>query len=159
MFVGLQGGWIIDHRFILGAAGYGLATRHDSPEAFRVDGQPSTLEMGYGGLRLGYLVQPSSLVHVGFGLLVGGGGLVAVSRVRSTMMDADGDVDSERRTAHAEGVFAVEPQVEAELNMTSFMRIAASGSYRYIAAVDGPGLTNGSLSAPAIGLALRFGSF
>jgi hypothetical protein len=159
MLVGLQGGWIIDHRFVLGAAGYGLATRHDAPDAFRVEGQPSTMEMGYGGLRLGYLLQPASLIHVGFGLLIGGGGLVAVSRNRFTTTDPDGDVGMEHRTAHAEGVFALEPQVEGELNVTSFMRIAASGSYRYIAAVGGPGLSNANLSAPAVGLALRFGAF
>jgi hypothetical protein len=98
-------------------------------------------------------------VHVGFGLLVGGGGVVARSQNRMTMMDPDGEIDDGYRTAHAEAVFALEPQVEAEVNMTPFMRVAVSGSYRYIAAVDGPGLSNGSLSAPAVGLALRFGAF
>jgi hypothetical protein len=31
LLVGAQGGWIINHRFILGLGGYGLATRHDVP--------------------------------------------------------------------------------------------------------------------------------
>jgi hypothetical protein len=159
LLAGVQGGWIVNHQFVLGIAGYGLASLHDAPDAMRVDGQPSTLQMGYGGVRLGYLLRPQSLVHVGFGLLIGGGGLVAVSQVPYTTIGSDGQVDSSYRRAHAESFFAIEPDVEVEMNLASFMRLAVSGSYRYTAAVDNPGLTNASLSAPAAGMALRFGGF
>jgi hypothetical protein len=125
----------------------------------RVDGLPSTLEMGYGGLRLGYLVAPQSLVHFGFGLIVGGGGLVAVSRDPVTTVAANGERSSERQRAHGEAFFAFEPELEGEVNVSQFMRVALSGSYRVINGVRAPGLDIASLSGPAVGLALRFGAF
>jgi hypothetical protein len=159
LLVGVQGGWIVNHRFILGLGGYGLATRHDVPEAMRVGGAPSTLEMGYGGLRLGYMVAPESLVHFGFGMLLGGGGVVAVSREPATTVAPNGETTTEQRRSNVEPFFAFEPELVGEVNVTQFMRIAVSGSYRIVNGLDSRGLDNASLSRPALGLALRFGAF
>lgn len=157
-FVGAQGGWVLNHSLVIGLAGYGLATRHDAPLAMRVDGQPSRLALGYGGLRLAYWLFPQRLVHVGFGLLIGGGGVAAISKDRIERIE-DGETTREYRTAHGEGFFVLEPEVSAELNVTSFMRLGLSFSYRAIMGVDAPGLTSAKLSAPSGGLALRFGAF
>jgi hypothetical protein len=159
LLFGLQGGWVVNHRFILGLAGYGLATKHEVPEAMRVGGSPSTLEMGYGGLRLGYVFAPESLVHFGFGMVLGGGGLVAVSREPAITVAANGETKSEQRRANSEAFLAFEPNVEGEVNVTRFMRIAVSGSYRFINGIGSPGLDNASIGGPALGLALRFGVF
>jgi hypothetical protein len=159
ILVGAQGGWIVNHAFVLGVEGAGLVTRHEAPEAMRVDGHSSTLEMGYGGLRLGYLLSPASLVHAGFGLLIGGGGLAARTRHAYPTTDEDGELDYQRDTGHHDAFFVLEPQVEAELNVVSFMRIAVAGSYRVVGEVESAGLTNAKLSAPAVAIALRFGAF
>ena len=159
LLLGAQGGWVVNHRFILGLAGYGLASRHEVPETMRVGGLPSTLEMGYGGLRLGYIVAPASLVHFGFGVVMGGGGLVAVSREPATTVAPNGERTSEQRRANADAFFAFEPEIEGEVNVTQFMRIAVSGSYRVIDGIEAPGLDIASLSGPSLGLALRFGAF
>jgi hypothetical protein len=159
LLLGAQGGWVINHRFILGLGGYGLATRHDVPEAMRVGGSPSTLEMGYGGIRLGYTVAPESLVHFGFGMLLGGGGLVAVSREPATTLAPNGETTTEQRRGNVEPFFAFEPELVGEVNVTQFMRIAVSGSYRFVNGLDSHGLDNASLSRPALGISLRFGAF
>lgn len=159
LLLGIQGGWILNHQFTIGIAGYGLATEHAVPVAMQAGGVSSTLQMGYGGLRVGYLLNPRSLVHVGFGLVIGGGGLQAMSRDRFATIEGNGDTGTHHLTANAEAFFALEPDVEAEVNVTQFMRIVVSGSYRYLAAVEAPGITNWKLSAPAAGLALRFGAF
>jgi hypothetical protein len=159
LLFGVQGGWIVDHRFILGLAGYGLASRHEVPEAMRVGGAPSTLEMGYGGLRLGYIVAPQSLIHFGFGLLMGGGGLGALSRDPVTTVAATGEKITEQRRANGEAFYVFEPQLEGEVNVSQFMRVAVSGSYRVINGIEAPGLDIMSLSGPSLGLALRFGAF
>jgi hypothetical protein len=156
---GVQGGWIVNHRFILGLAGYGLASRHEVPDAMRVGGTPSTLEMGYGGLRLGYVFMPESLAHFGFGMVVGGGGLAAVSREAATTVAPNGETQTEQRRANSEAFMVFEPNVEGEVNVTRFMRIAVSGSYRFMNGIGSPGLDNASVGGPALGLALRFGAF
>jgi hypothetical protein len=159
LFFGVQGGWIVNHHLILGLAGYGLATRHEVPDAMRVGGMPSTLEMGYGGFRLGYLVAPESLVHFGFGAIVGGGGLVAVAREPLTTVAANGERNTEERRANAEAFLAFEPNLEGEVNVTQFMRVAVSGSVRIVNGIESPGLDMASLSGVSLGLALRFGAF
>ena len=59
-FVGPYGGWLINHKFLLGGGGYGLTNQRG-------------LEMGYGGLVLEYFINPSSLVNVSVKGLIGGG--------------------------------------------------------------------------------------
>lgn len=155
---GIQGGWVIAHSFVVGAAGFGLATRQDAPAGMLVDGRPSTLEMGYGGLRLGYLVMPQSVVHLGFGLLIGGGGIAALSKDELPVV-SNGAIKYERRVDNSEVFFVTEPEIEGEVNVTKFMRIAVSASYRFVAGVDSPGVSNWDVAGPAGGLAIRFGSF
>lgn len=159
LLVGVHGGWIVDHAYVIGLAGYGLASRHDTPTATRVDGEPSRLELGYGGLRLAYLIQPHRLVHVGMGTLIGAGGAVAVTKRTYETLASDGDTDEEHRSDHADALFVLEPEMEAELNVVSFMRIALSASYRYMAFVDAPGLSTRKLSGPSGSVAFRFGVF
>lgn len=155
LLVGVHGGWIVNHSFVLGLAGYGLATRHDTPAAMRVEGEPSRMEFAYGGVRAAYLLFPHRLVHVGFGGLLGGGGLIAIAKEDYRNQQGNEDV----RTAHADASFVFEPEVEVEVNVVHFMRIAVAGSYRIVGAVDAPGLTHRKLSAPSGSVAFKFGVF
>jgi hypothetical protein len=155
---GIQGGWVINHSFVIGAAGFGLATRQDAPIGMRVDGRPSTLEMGYGGLRLGYLVMPKSVVHLGFGLLIGGGGVAGLSKDELPVIH-NGDLHYERRVDNSDAFFVTEPEIEVEINVADFMRVAVSGSYRFVAGIESTGLSSWDIAGPAGGVALRFGSF
>jgi hypothetical protein len=60
-FFGAYGGWLINHRFLLGAGGYGMTNRvHE-------------MQMGYGGLVLEYFFNPSRLVNFSVKGLIGGG--------------------------------------------------------------------------------------
>ena len=59
-FVGPYGGWLINHKFLVGGGGVGLTNRHP-------------FEMGYGGLVLEYFINPKSLVNVSVKGLIGGG--------------------------------------------------------------------------------------
>jgi hypothetical protein len=61
-FVGVYGGWLINHKLLLGAGGYGKTTDVD------------WFEMGYGGFVLEYFVNPNRLVNFSAKGLVGGGG-------------------------------------------------------------------------------------
>jgi hypothetical protein len=70
-FVGAKGGWVINHVFVVGLAGYGLIDEYDN-DWWHCDSD-SDLHMGYGGLMLEYIVHPHRLVHLSTSLLIGGG--------------------------------------------------------------------------------------
>ena len=62
-FVGLYGGWLINHRFLLGVGGYGKTSGVDRSQ------------MGYGGLVLEYFIRPERLWNPSVKMLVGGGAI------------------------------------------------------------------------------------
>jgi hypothetical protein len=154
--VGAQASWSLNHRYLVGVAGYGLATRVEAPDAMRIDGNRSRLGLYYGGLRLGMVASPHELVHVTFAVLAGPGNLTAVSLGPTR---AEFEAGYERRVGQAEMFFVVEPEVAVEANAASFIRVALGASYRYVTAVEHPGLSSGNLSSPAVSLAFKFGVF
>jgi hypothetical protein len=150
VLVGFQGGWIINHGFVIGAAGYGLSTTHDAPSALSLPNTRSTLQFGYGGPRLGYVIRPHDVVHASLGLLVGGGGYTILSRDIGT---------DESQTHDGRGFFVMEPQAELEANMLRFLRAGFSVSYRYVGTKDVPQVATRDLSGPAASVFVKFGSF
>src|SRR5689334_18635547 len=87
MWIGGEGGWIIDHRFIIGGAGYGLVTQQPAGGALAAT---DDLTLGYGGFLLGYTVRPHELVHATVSTLIGGGGVGSRPRAGG---DARGGAD------------------------------------------------------------------
>jgi hypothetical protein len=150
LLVGGQGGWIINKRLLVGAAGYGLTTSHTPlPELTRPYGS-SQIMFGYGGPRLGLVFASQRVLHATIGVLVGAGGVGVMSH----------DVAQDKyRTHNGAAFFALEPQVELEINVHHNFRLALSGAYRYIGNTDQPGLRSSDLSGPSAGLALKFGVF
>src|SRR3954451_3376641 len=56
VFLGAYGGWMINHRFMLGLGGYGLVTSHKGFGINPVINEQNKLRMGYGGLMVEYTV-------------------------------------------------------------------------------------------------------
>lgn len=136
VFAGGRGGWIINHTFVLGGGGYGLA--NDIRFSDSVTGRD--IEFGYGGLELEYINSSSRLVHFSVYLLIGGGGL------SGTVLED-------------ESVFVLEPALNGELNITSFFRLNAGVGYRWVSAVDNPGFEDSDFSALYGQLTAKFGAF
>ena len=149
LLVGGQGGWLINHRFVLGLAGYGLASTHSAPRAFQQAGAPSLVGMGYGGLRIAYVLMPYATVHAVFGAIIGGGHATAKSN------DVSGTFDAH----HAAAFVTAEPLAELEINVDRNVRVAFGGSWRYVAPTGLPGLSSSDLGGPAGSLVLRYGFF
>lgn len=63
VFVGARVGWIINHTFVIGAGGYGLASDNRA------------VAFGYGGLELEYINRSGKPLHYSVYTLVGGGGV------------------------------------------------------------------------------------
>jgi hypothetical protein len=146
VLVGGRGGWIINHSFVLGGAGYGLVTNVNTKIT---DSVHQFIEMGYGGLDLEYIASSNDLIHLSIGLLIGGGGI--------SYKDEDDDRFDNHRSM--KGFFVLEPSVHANLNVTHFFRIAGGVSYRYVNGLKSPLSTNTDLSGPSAVLTLKFGKF
>jgi hypothetical protein len=118
--VGVRGGWLINRQFGIGLTGNAIGwddTIIDVP-------RPNTrVEGGYGGVLLQYVIASDKLLHGTVDATFGGGALCL-------------DPTSGRRDCNDAITFYVfEPTVNLELNVTSFMRVAVGGGYRF-AAVD-----------------------
>lgn len=136
---GSQGGWVHDHVFVLGGAGYGLV----NDVTPTMDGTKSAaIGLGYGGVRPGFVLGSDRFIHLTGGLLLGAGGIRA---------GADG---AER----SDVFFVVEPDVAGEMNIVRWLRLAVGASYR-MPFGDTAGLRFTQVSGPAGTLALKFGSF
>ena len=139
---GGQGGWIINHRFVLGGGGYGLANPGQVTEG-DATGDPVSgeLEMGYGGGMVGFIIASDALVHASVELLIGAGGMSTNKHVKDDVF------------------FVMEPAAHVMLNITDFFRMGAGVSYRYMHGATFGGLEDGDLDGASWGLVFKFGSF
>jgi hypothetical protein len=147
VFVGGRGGWVINHRFIIGGAGYGLASRIGAPSAAQPAVGRYDLSFGYGGVFLEYVLAPRQVWHLSVLSLFGAGGL------EYTPYDL---APPSRRSS---AVFVWEPALLLEVNLVSFLRLDLGASYRLVRGADLTGLGNSDVSGPAGILALKFGKF
>ncbi len=125
-----------DHSLLIGGAGFGLVNELD----WDTDRK---LEMGYGGLMLGYTHRPDAVVHVESKLLLGAGGV--------SIIDTAGDDEDS-------GSFMVtELTVSGEVNVTDFLEIGLGGAYRLTSEPGIDGLSASDLSGPSIVISFQFG--
>ncbi len=139
-FAGARGGWIINHQFVIGAGGYGLASTICLDE----DGSCflREIEFGYGGFEFEYIGLWDRVAHYSLQLLIGGGGVTLPLRGFS-----------------ADAVFVAEPAARLELNVTKWFRLNLGAGYRFVSGVDLSALENSDLSAFTGVLEFKFGSF
>jgi hypothetical protein len=149
LLIGGRGGWLINHRLVLGGAGYGLANRIAVPNGITPNDADYQLGFGYGGFWMEYIILPTRLVHASIGTLVGAGGLDYVRYRHEGEQTADG----------SDAVFVLEPVVGAEINLTKFLRLALFASYRMVSNVDLPGLVASDIRGFSAGSTFKFGWF
>ncbi len=149
VLVGGRGGWIIDHSFIIGGGGYGLA--NNIKGNIPVEGKRRSLAFGYGGLELEYILHSDALIHMSIYSLIGAGG---INYHYYKDNDWRYDWDVEKNT-----FFIWEPAVNVEVNVTSFFRLHFGAGYRVISGVSFDELKNSDLGGPSANLTLKFGKF
>jgi hypothetical protein len=147
LLVGGRGGWIINHSFIVGGGGYGLANNVNAktlgPYGERY------LNFGYGGLELEYVAHPLRLVNFSVQTLIGAGALSW----------RDEDVRVAMRDSNSDTFFIIEPTLHVTLNVTKYFRISGGMGYRFISGLTSMASTNADLSGPSGVLTFRFGKF
>ncbi len=100
-FTGLYGGWLINHRFLIGVGGYGRTNDLDR------------MTMGYGGAVFEYFFNPSRLVNYSVRGLIGAG------HATFNGSGLDGNF------------FAAEPEARVQLNLSKSLRLGFGAGYRF----------------------------
>lgn len=132
---GSQGGWIHRNHFVLGGAGCGLVN-----DVSLQRGGEKQLSLGYGGVRPGFILgERDDLIHVNGGVILGAAGV--------------GVGDESVIT------YVIEPDVGADVQALSWMRIGISGGYRFMFPASEGNLTFAQLSGLAVGMNVKLGSF
>lgn len=155
-WMGVRGGWLINHRFTLGIGGYGLTSRVINNDWLPEDPDPNVdarLLTGYGGLLLEPILFHNELFHVAMPVLVGAGGATYGLERRNYWSS----IDVPDNTGYA--FFALEPGLELEINVLRFMRVNLGASYLYTSDVDIPNVEPDFMRGFMGTFALKFGSF
>jgi hypothetical protein len=149
---GFSGGMVINHKISVGIGGYWLANSDDFLYPIKVDGYTLGLNGGYGGLKLEYRLKPSSLLHISFPMLIGGGGFEYGD------LDGHDGFDNEDRYDYLDdGFFVVEPGVALGINIVKLMRLDVGVTYRYAPGIDFPTFNN--FNGVTGNFSLKFGKF
>lgn len=141
IFTGAQGGWIINHAFVLGLGGYTLQNE--------VKGDVDTrhLEMDYGGFQFTYIPRSDRLIHPFFQVLLGTGTAYYSSS------------ESVNNASNHDWFWVIQPAIAMELNVVTFFRASLVGSYRIVQDVELPNLSNSDISGFGVTLLMKFGKF
>ena len=151
VYVGGEGALLLDHRFAVGLAGYGLVSNVAGPDNAYL--YPQRLAFGYGGVILRYNFVQRQPYYFSAGILVGGGGVAYAPDYEHDHIQGD-------RIEHADAVFVTEPGISGHLNITRFMRVGVDVSYRVVSGVDDvPWITDKDLAGFAYGGNVQLGWF
>jgi hypothetical protein len=152
VLVGARGGWILNHTFSIGLAGYGLV--NEIPVRSQAWAFNPYLNFGYGGLDLEYILNSNAMVHSSVHLLIGGG---AVGRRSANWVDYAYGYSGNEWDYHP--FFVLEPGANLDLNMTSWFRMSFGAAYRIAGPVKSDLASKSDLSGASGMLTFRFGSF
>jgi hypothetical protein len=137
-------GALINHRWGIGAGGYGTVAKPDHLELEGLD----HLEISYGGLILEYTVKPHSVLHISLPVLIGGGQV----QFAGEYVDPDSGEDSE-------SFFVVEPELSLEFNVTRNLRLDLGVGYLHVNGMDLADITDEDLSGVSGAVTFKMGSF
>lgn len=154
LFVGAYGGWMINHKLMLGLAGHYLVTQHDGYGFNPQTNKMNELKMGYGGLMVEYTFFENKVVHATANTLVGFGVVTNGSKGTYNPATDEGWVSTDES-----GFLAFHPAINVEVSVTDWFRVSAGGGYRLIASSDIAGISNSDMSAATANVTLKFGIF
>lgn len=149
LLMGGYAGVMLNSQLMLGAGAYALVNNIEAP---RADPADPTLywNMWYTGFVPEYTIKSHKLFHAAVGALIGGGGVMKNERY-----DDFEDYDPQDYS----GFFVAEPHVNVEMNITSYLRVAIGGSYRFVKGSSTTGITDNKLSGPAAHFTIKAGKF
>lgn len=149
VLLGGYAGVMLNSRMMLGAGAYALVNNIEAPR-INVAGPTLYWNMWYTGFVPEYTIQSNKLFHMAVGALIGGGGVMKNERYKGF---------DETENFDESGFFVGEPHVNFEMNITSYLRLAVGGSYRFVSGSSTAGITDSKLSGPAAHFTIKAGRF
>lgn len=153
--IGARGAVLLNRALAIGIGGYSLAS------SIHVSDPQSNFEMEYAGLILELVFPSDKLVHLSASTLIGWGSLN--NAANRNWMTYDPYYDDRHSYANYnlgdDSFMVIEPELDFELNMTTFFRLGLGISYRYISGVDLMPLTNADLKGLATVFTFKVGKF
>jgi hypothetical protein len=144
LLFGGRGGWLIDRKFLIGGAGYGMANTDLFIGAEGENGgERPHLTLAYGGLHLELTPRSERKWRYSVHTLLGAGSLG---------LDGAGAVGSDT-------FVVIEPGADLVLDASRNVRLGLGVSYRIATGVTLSGLGNGDVSGPSLAFSVRFGNF
>ncbi|MEK7257098.1 MAG: hypothetical protein AAB316_20250 [Bacteroidota bacterium] len=143
------GGALVLDDFYLG--GYGLG-KYSFSKTNTGDNLKESVRFGHGGFWLGYTPLQRKVIHPYASVRFGWG----AAKYKAANLDDPDDIKDEIK----DNIFVLNPEFGLELNVFSFFRIAATGSYRLVNGIDDlPNFSDDDFSSFGGTLTLRFGGF
>lgn len=155
---GLNAGLIINHNYTVGFSASGWTNRKTMYYNNIVDTTGAYLEGGFGRFLFEYTMNPQSLIHLTFPLMIGAGGASYVTDNENNNWE-NADWNSHNNTLETDLFFSIEPGVRAELNVFSFMRLNAGISYRYVSGLELKNTSGDMMNNFSATVGLKFGKF
>ena len=144
-FGGGGGGAFIINDFFIGGFGEGASFGNR-----RYNNRNYDLSLGYGGFWLGYTYPSHKLIHLYSSLKIGWGN---ASQLRADDDPFDGDQINDH-------IFALHPELGAEINLVHWFRLGFTAGFRLVGGVGSlPTVRSGDFNSPTLGITLRFGKF
>lgn len=166
VFIGVKGGWLINHRLTIGVAGSGLVSsirnaaydEYLASDSIYTDGS-SKFRTGYGGLLIEPVLFYRSPVHISLPILIGAGGVSYSVRHDYDSNEDEWQFRPRKYFNNTSGYFVLEPGIELELNVIPLLRVSLGASYRYTSDLDLEATPDDALHGFSGSLSIKVGSF
>jgi len=154
LLLGAYGGVLINRHYMLGIAGYGIAS-NPRFEGSLNDGtlRKLTIHGGYAGILLGGTILSKEIIHLSLPLVLGAGS-IQLSDDDFFQNGSNSDF-----TIENSAFFVAEQAVQLEFNITRSLRLAAGASYRMVRGLELRNLSDDNLSDWTAQISVRFGRF
>ena len=139
-FIGAEGSMMLNHQFKVGVAGY-----HNLRLGEFLSDMEGDFNMFYAGGLFGYIFNANKAIHLSTDLFIGGGQVYSLGQ----------------NSVGIAGFLVLEPQVDLELNITKFSKIAIGGGIRGIRSIydETIRIADGNLTAPYVSIGIKIGKF
>jgi len=149
-FLGVEGAITANSEWMLGFSGTTMVSDLEIKTGLTDDSFKS-LHLSYLGVKLGYISNPSWLIHWTLGGVIGGGQTIFKT-------PSDRKITGFDYPTVTESCFVVEPEFRAEVNVTDYLRFIAGVNYRWIAfGGNNFGIDSIDLSGVGMKFSLHFG--
>ena len=155
---GINAGLIINHNFTVGFSASGWTNRKTMYYDNITDTTGAYLEGGFGRFLFEYTLNPQSLIHLTFPLMIGAGGASFVADNEYNNWEND-NWNNHQNEIDTDVFFSIEPGIRAELNVFRFMRLNAGISYRYVGGLELKNTSSDMMNNFSATVGLKFGKF